>query len=263
MVVVPLYIHNTIAEQWDLAKPIQTCGFQVERRNNDLYLLFTTENHTKLFALAKLHSERAAKSVEPVMDSSRYFVVQIQQQQQQQHASGGAIKSVYVGFGFRDRDIALDLLGNLQQFQKSIQREQQAKTMKVAEIPKLADGEKIHISLFGSSSPHTNNNNHKTTDIPKKKTKSGTGTGGPIVLLKKPPKVETSATGTTNATTDRVEETTTGLATVHLQDDTTTAASATVATTTQQVSAAPAPAAATVAATDDNEEDEWGDFEQA
>lgn len=55
------------AENWDLSNPLQTCGFQVERRDNDLFLLFTTDNHTKLFALAKCQSN-PARSVEPVMD---------------------------------------------------------------------------------------------------------------------------------------------------------------------------------------------------
>jgi hypothetical protein len=59
------------AENWDLGKPMQTCGFQVERRDNDLFLLFTTENHTKLFALSKCHSSHS-RSVESVMD--RYAV---------------------------------------------------------------------------------------------------------------------------------------------------------------------------------------------
>jgi hypothetical protein len=211
-----VFYHLSEAEQWDLSKPIQTCGFQVERRNNDLYLLFTTENHSKLFALAKLHEENAAKSVEPVMDSSRYFVVQIQ----------SAGKSAYIGFGFRDRDVALDLVGNLQQFQKSIQREQQAKNMKVAEIPKLAEGEKIHIS-FGSK---------KATDADKKKPRpSG---GGPI-LLKKPPKLETTTVGMENATA----EITQGVEQVTLEDKGTDPN--------------------TPAGDGDDEDDGWGDFEQA
>eukprot|EP00934_Nitzschia_sp_Nitz4_P001809 Nitzschia sp. Nitz4//scaffold18_size181773//130407//131288//NITZ4_001932-RA/size181773-snap-gene-0.278-mRNA-1//-1//CDS//3329540062//1809//frame0 len=155
------------AELWDLANPLQTCGFQVERRDNDLYLLFTTDNHTKLFALAKMHGEGAAKSIEGVMDSSRYFVTRIQ---------NNAGKQALIGFGFRDRDVAIDLLGNLQQFQKSIQMEIQAKNMKVTEIPTLAAGEKMHISI-GSKT--------KSKIVKDDATKKSSG--GPI-LLKKPPK---------------------------------------------------------------------------
>jgi len=166
------------AEQWDLANPLQTCGFQVERRDNDLYLLFTTEQHTKLFALAKIH-ETIGKSIEAVVDSSRYFVT---------HISGSdRSRTTLIGFGFRERDVAIDLLGNLQQFQKSIEREQKAKNMKVAEIPKLAAGDKIHIS-FGTSKKkstivHNNNTNNKPTS-----SSSSSPKAIPLLLKKKPPK---------------------------------------------------------------------------
>ncbi|CAJ1955131.1 unnamed protein product [Cylindrotheca closterium] len=153
------------AENWDLSTPLETCGLQVERRDNDLFLLFTTESHTKLFALAKCQSN-PARSVEPVMDSSRYFVTHIQNNQG---------KSALIGFGFRERDVAIDLLGNLQQFQKSIERELQAKSMKVKEIPKLGEGEKIHVNLGTSK--------RKSANASSKKKNSG----GPF-LLKKPPK---------------------------------------------------------------------------
>ena len=217
-----------------MAKPIQTCGFQVERRNNDLYLLFTTEQHSKLFALAKLHKDNAAKSVEPVMDSSRYFVVQIQA------GTTTTTKSAYVGFGFRDRNVALDLLGNLQQFQKSIQREEQAKTMKVAEIPKLAEGEKMHISFGNSSSKKPTTNN-----APEKKSKSiSGGSGGGPILLKKPPKVvETaSSVGSTNAMT----EVTSGLEKVKLVEEPSTA-----------------DVESKAGGNSDDDDEAWGDFEQA
>mmetsp|Transcript_27010 Transcript_27010/g.65552 ORF Transcript_27010/g.65552 Transcript_27010/m.65552 type:complete len:252 (-) Transcript_27010:310-1065(-) len=154
------------AENWDLSNPLQTCGFQVERRDNDLFLLFTTENHTKLFALAKCQNN-PARSVEPVMDSSRYFVTHIQNN----HG-----KSALIGFGFRDRDVAIDLLGNLQQFQKSIERELQAKSMKMKEIPRLGEGEKIHINLGTSRRKSA-----KAIKVEKK------SSDGPF-LLKKPPK---------------------------------------------------------------------------
>ena len=132
-----------------------------------MYLLFTTNEHTKLFALSKLHEQDAAKSIETVMDSSRYFVTKITSNS----------KTARIGFGFRDRDVAIDLLGNLQQFQKSIARELQAKNLKVAEIPKLAAGEKIHIQ-FGKSGGTK----------PRKSTSKASSSSGTPLLLKKPPK---------------------------------------------------------------------------
>ena len=85
-----------------------------------------------------------------------------------------------IGFGFRERDVAIDLLGNLQQFGKSIERELQAKSMKVKEIPKLGEGEKIHINLVTGK--------RKSTKASKDDKKSA---GAPI-LLKKPPKFDSN-----------------------------------------------------------------------
>ena len=56
---------------------------------------------------------------------------------------------------YKNLDVAIDLVGNLQQFQKSIERELQAKNMKVKEIPKLAKGEKIAWSDLVSKRPGT------------------------------------------------------------------------------------------------------------
>lgn len=67
------------------------------------------------------------------------------------------------------------LEGNLHQFQKSIERELQAKNMKVAEVPKLQEGEKIHINLGTSKRKST-------------KSKVEQKSNGGLFLLKKPPK---------------------------------------------------------------------------
>ena len=203
------------AEDWDLANPLQTCGFQVERRNNDLYLIFTTSQHTKIFALAKYIPH--TNSVEQVVDSSRYFVTQLVQNDtttttatatapnsppgspKQQNKSQ---RTIWIGFGFRNRDSAVDLLGVLQQFSKSIDREIEAKkkvdlAQQHLSQTKLHDGDKIHI-VFGSKEKskivhHGNDNNNDTTNNnnskkDKKKSGNGNGSGGNgLLLLKKPP----------------------------------------------------------------------------
>lgn len=168
------------ANDWNLASPLETCGFQVERRNNDLYLLFTLENHTKLFALSKIEGE--AKSInniniETVMDSSRYFVCKILQSNPNDPTKRS--RTALLGFGFRERDIAIDLLGNLQQFRQSIDRELEAKDLasKTKAIPTLGEGEKLHISLPGTKG--------KSSTV--KSAKSKSSGGGTPILLKKPP----------------------------------------------------------------------------
>ena len=158
------------ADDWNLAQPLQTCGLQVERRNNELFLLFTLEQHTKLFCLSKYVPPY---SLEAVQDSSRYFVTQIS-------AQGG--KSARIGFGFRDRDVALDLLQCLNGFKASLQREMEAKALldkaqALAGAHSLQDGQKIHISL--------KNTKKKTESTTTNKPKASASSGG--FLLKKPP----------------------------------------------------------------------------
>ena len=177
------------ANDWDLANPLSECGFQVERRNNDLYLLFTLENHTKLFALAKIEGEKQSINninVETVMDSSRYFVCKILQSNPNDATTKN--RTALLGFGFREREIAIDLLGNLQQFRQSIDRELEAKHLasKTKAIPTLAEGEKIHISLPGSKG--------KTSVVksPRMVATKGSSSGTPI-LLKKPPSSSSSS----------------------------------------------------------------------
>jgi len=170
------------ANDWNLATPLETCGFQVERRNNDLYLLFTLENHTKLFALSKIEGEGSSINninVETVLDSSRYFVCKILESNTK-NATTKATRTALLGFGFRERDIAIDLLGNLQQFRQSIDRELEAKDLasKTKSIPILAEGEKLHVRIPGMGPG-------KTTTL--KKNKVSGGGGGTPILLKKPP----------------------------------------------------------------------------
>jgi adaptin ear-binding coat-associated protein 1/2 len=181
------------AEDWDLANPLQTCGFQVERRGNDLFLIFTTDSHTKIFALAK-YLPGHAKSVEPVVDSSRYFVTSL--------VSSDAKKKAWIGFGFRNREAAVDLLGVLQQFSKSIEREVEAK-QKVDQAQQqlnrtsLQAGDKIHI-VFGSKEKSSIVKNSSSTKAPKSTmikndegrattTTTTTSPRGGLLLLKKPP----------------------------------------------------------------------------
>lgn len=172
------------ANDWNLEAPLETCGFQVERRNNDLYLLFTLENHTKLFALSKIEGEGKSINsinVETVMDSSRYFVCKILQSNpnaKDATKNKSNARTALLGFGFRERDIAIDVLANLQQFRQSIDREIKSKDLaaKTKAIPTLAEGEKLHIRIPGGSG--------KSTTV--KSTKSSGGST-PIMLLKKPP----------------------------------------------------------------------------
>lgn len=221
------------ANDWNLGAPLETCGFQVERRDNDLYLLFTLDNHSKLYAQAKVRGVAGAlgaggdqqmmggsnydnNNIEPVVDSSRYFVTKIQNPHHQARPGSRADEAV-LGFGFRDREVAIDLLGNLQQFQRSIQREVNARTMKVVGIPQLKDGAKMHISLpaagrasqggpSSSSSKRTAATaaaaGHPPSHPPSSSTTGGGGGGGggPFLLkIPPPPAASAAAVGSGSA----------------------------------------------------------------
>jgi hypothetical protein len=259
------------AEYWDLAKPLQTCGLQVERRDNDLYLLFTTENHTKLFALAKTTTTCQTTattniSVESVMDSSRYFVTHIQENNNSTNNSNniGKSKSAIIGFGFRDRDVAIDLLGTLQEFQNSIRRELQAKAQtqngkQGAEIPKLQQGEKIHITFGGGK----NKTKKSTTMVQDNKDGGGgedtkpssnsttTSTTGPLVqLLKKPPRFTPEEGKNIRLSTREM----------NLEADHPGAASA---STPDSEQAQAKPLSSDDNNENDDDDDDWNDFQQA
>lgn len=120
-----------------------------------------------------LHDETEFKLnrwLEQVVDSSRYFSLKIQ-------GAGG--REATIGFGFRDRDQAIDLRESLQHYEKSMQRENDAKTLASNfSIPKLKEGEKIHANISGGK---------KSASKEKNKESPGKPSGSVPLLLKKPP----------------------------------------------------------------------------
>ena len=114
--------------------------------------------------------------------------------------------------------------------------------MKVAEIPKLAEGEKMHIS-FGNHSTSKKKPTSDNTALKKPKSTNG-GSGSPL-LLKKPPKVV--ETTTANVFTNTMTEMTTGVGKVQLVEE---------PSTVDAVSKGGGEE-------DDDDDEGWGDFEQA
>jgi Protein of unknown function (DUF1681) len=119
--------------------------------------------------------------IEGTIDSSRYFTLRI--------SNGG--REALIGFGFRDRDQAIDLRESLQHYEASMRREYEASTMNSNDntasttskytIPRLADGERIHIRTGKSG------DNIKSTKSKSKTTDSPTKSDRPILLKKPPP----------------------------------------------------------------------------
>ena len=156
---------TTSAEDWNLGEPLKTCNLLVERRGDLLVLEFLSGDSVFCQSSVDLRNGKSLQQwLEPVVDSSRYFVVKIQ---------GAGNKQATIGFGFRSRDEATDLRESVQHYQKSMQREEQAKSGggETFSIPKLAADEKIHVGKNG-----------KTTITKIEKSKSNA-----VPLLKKKP----------------------------------------------------------------------------
>lgn len=176
------------ADDWNLAEPLQTCSLLVERRGDQLVLDFLTDGGSKLFCQSIVDCSADSGQplqhwLEQVVDSSRYFTLKI---------TGQGGREALIGFGFRDRDQATDLRESMQHYETAMRREKEAaeaiqKAPKYT-IPKLAEGEKIHINTGSSSS--------SSSSSKPKKEKPAAGSGRkvvPLLLKKPPPSPETAA----------------------------------------------------------------------
>lgn len=144
-----------------------------------------TESGSPTFQPLYQQQRKIQHWIEGTIDSSRYFTLRI--------SNGG--REALIGFGFRDRDQAIDLRESLQHYEGSLRREYEANTMNRNDntstiskytIPKLADGERIHIWTGKSGdSNKTAKSKQKTTDSPTKSDRP--------ILLKKPPPSSTSS----------------------------------------------------------------------
>lgn len=248
MCVAPLiYVYQTVesnpysAENWNLASPIATCSLLVERRGDCLVLefrqnpddirqqqqlptTFGSNLNSPIYAQAVIdcsvqtsssvsetndssstlqQQQRKIKHwIDGTIDSSRYFTLRI--------SNGG--REALIGFGFRDRDQAIDLRESLQHYEASMRREFEASimsnnstnsstaTISKYTIPKLADGERIHIRT-GKSSDSDQSTKSKSTDNSTKIL-----TGRPILLKKPPPSASTPSLDDTTSTMEAVDD---------------------------------------------------------
>lgn len=170
------------AEDWNLSKPLKTCHLLVEQRGDTLFADFTDGSDGSLFCQAQINlvtnpDLRMDTWLEPVVDSSRYFVIKI-------HDPNSG-REALVGFGFRDREKATDLREATQYYEKSVQRDAQAKSASAPfadfTVPKLADDEKIHVNRGAAGGAKA--------VVTKTDNKTGGG-GGAVPLLKKKPPAE-------------------------------------------------------------------------
>jgi hypothetical protein len=108
------------AEDWDVNKWLAEVQCKLLTRSDDTAVLrLEAEDTGELFAACPLpRSGPVAAAVEPVIDSSRDFVLRVEDEASKRHA--------FLGLGFRSRDAASDLKMALADYEKQLQRSAEA-----------------------------------------------------------------------------------------------------------------------------------------
>ncbi|XP_050310947.1 NECAP-like protein CG9132 [Anthonomus grandis grandis] len=104
------------AADWNLAEPQWTGRMRLISKGNELAIKLEDKNSGELFAKCPIETYPGT-AIEPVTDSSRYFVLRIQDD------SNG--RSAYIGLGFGDRSDSFDLNVALQDHFKWLKKEKQ------------------------------------------------------------------------------------------------------------------------------------------
>jgi len=147
--------HGYRAADWDLSSPMWTGRCVVSSEGDICRVKLEDPNTGELFATCPVTDS----AIEPVNDSSRYYVVKIED---------GSGRHAFIGMGFAERNEAFDFSSTLQDHAKYIkQKKDSALSAKKAETqPKvdysLPQGVKIHVELknkkpASSSSNSTSN----------------------------------------------------------------------------------------------------------
>ncbi|PVD36879.1 hypothetical protein C0Q70_03869 [Pomacea canaliculata] len=148
------------ASEWSLDTPDWTGRLRVVARGKDLFIKLEDKTSGELFAQCPVEAYPSI-AVEPVMDSSRYFVIRIKD------PSG---KSAFIGIGFSDRSDSFDLNVSLQDHFKWLKQEDEAS--KAAED--LEKGPKLDLG-FKEGQTITLNIGSKKGDVSKPKPKRAVG----------------------------------------------------------------------------------------
>mmetsp|Transcript_19367 Transcript_19367/g.37686 ORF Transcript_19367/g.37686 Transcript_19367/m.37686 type:complete len:269 (+) Transcript_19367:327-1133(+) len=135
------------ANDWDVNKWLWSGKLVVVAVRDTIEIRLIDEGTGNLFAMCPMPAA-TSKNVDPVIDSSRYFVLRI---------DDGKGRHAFIGLGFRDRSDSYDFNATLQDHWKSVQRQVEADEMRkemearAATEPlkdlSLKEGEKISIKV--------------------------------------------------------------------------------------------------------------------
>jgi hypothetical protein len=107
------------ADGWDVEKWLKAVRVKVTAKGDRGHIRLEDVETGELFAACPLPRDApASTAVEPVLDSSRYFVLRVEDEATRRHA--------FLGLGFRQRDDASDFKLAVQEHQQRADREKEA-----------------------------------------------------------------------------------------------------------------------------------------
>jgi len=157
------------AQDWDPTKFIWSGRLVIVEKGEVCTIRLEDPNNGEVFASCPVDGT----AVEPVLDSSRYFVLKIQD---------GSGRHAFVGMGFTERTDAFDFNASISDHLRGVQ--QMKESVKAAAT--LASQPKVDYSLKSGQTIHVELKGAKATSLPKK----SEGSGG--AFLPPPPKGRTS-----------------------------------------------------------------------
>lgn len=166
------------AGNWDVDGWAKAVTVKVVTVGDELAVKLLDQETAELFAKCPVPNDKPVlTAVDPVVDSSRYFVLRVVDEDSGRHA--------FVGLGFRERNEASDFNAAISGHREYLRRKDEAEKIHIqyeAEEGTLKDyslkpGEKIHI------------------EVPKKLSQRGAQQGGTIGSPKLAPVVGTSGSG--------------------------------------------------------------------
>ena len=123
------------ADSWDVDKWLKSVAVKVTMRGSRGHIKLVCCESGELFAACPLPVDVPVSTVvEPVIDSSRYFVLRVEDELTRRHA--------FLGLGFRNRDDASDFKLAVQEHQSRSNRERDANVLRAEYDEKVAEKRK-------------------------------------------------------------------------------------------------------------------------
>jgi len=120
------------ADGWDVEKWLKAVRVKVTAKGDRGHIRLEDGETGELFAACPLPRDApASTAVEPVLDSSRYFVLRVEDEATRRHA--------FLGLGFRQRDDASDFKLAVQEHQQRADREKEAAAARARYERELAE----------------------------------------------------------------------------------------------------------------------------